>query len=69
MPLFAKPEPPKTPKKGKRPRKGGRGPGKSMERYLRDVEFRWNHRGSLESRLDKLFEATAGPLPQKELLA
>jgi transposase-like protein len=43
--------------------------GKHMGRYLREVEFRWNHRGSFESRLDKLFGSPAGPLPLKELFA
>jgi putative transposase len=33
--------------------------------YLREVEFRWNHRGAFEGRLGKLFGSSAGPLPLK----
>ena len=43
--------------------------GKHMGRYLHEGEFRWNHRGSFEGRLGKLFGSSAGPLPLKELLA
>jgi len=41
--------------------------GKHMGRYLREVEFRCNHRGSLEGRLEKMFGSSAGPLPLREL--
>lgn len=40
---------------------------KHMGRYLREVEFRWNHRIAFEDRLGKLFGSSAGPLPLKEL--
>jgi transposase-like protein len=43
--------------------------GKHMGRYLREVEFHWNNRGSFEGRLNKLFTTTAGPLPLKALFA
>jgi transposase-like protein len=31
--------------------------GKHMGRYLREVEFRWNHRGPFEGRLERMFAA------------
>ena len=40
-----------------------------MGRYLREVEFRWNHRESFEGRLERLFGSTAGPMPLKALFA
>ncbi len=43
--------------------------GKHMGRYLREVEFHWNNRGSFEGRLTKLFATKAGPLPLKALFA
>ncbi len=43
--------------------------GKHMGRYLREIEFRWNHRGAFEGRLERVFNGAAGPLPLKELLA
>jgi hypothetical protein len=43
--------------------------GKHMGRYLREVEFRWNHSGPFEGRLSKAFGSSAGPLPLKELFA
>jgi len=43
--------------------------GKHMGRYLREVEFHWNNRGSFEGRLNKLFATKAGPLPLKALFA
>jgi len=42
---------------------------KHMGRYLHEVEFLWNHRGSFEGRLGKLFGSSAEPLPLKELFA
>lgn len=43
--------------------------GKHMGRYLREVEFHWNNRGSFEGRLTKLFASNSGPLPLKALFA
>ncbi len=43
--------------------------GKHMHRYLREIEFRWNHRGPFEARLVSLFGTKAGPLPLKALFA
>jgi transposase-like protein len=43
--------------------------GKHMDRYLREVEFHWNNRGSFEGRLNTLFATKAGPLPLKALFA
>ena len=43
--------------------------GKHMARYLREVEFHWNNRGSFEGRLTKLFASKAGPLPLQALFA
>ena len=43
--------------------------GKHMLRYLREVEFHWNNRGSFEGRLVKMFSTKAGPLPLKTLFA
>jgi hypothetical protein len=43
--------------------------GKHMGRYLREVEFHWNHRGPFEGRLTTLFAAKAQPLPLKALFA
>ena len=43
--------------------------GKHMHRYLREVEFHWNHRGSFESRLAVLLGTKSGPLPLKALFA
>ena len=43
--------------------------GKHMDRYLREVEFHWNHRGPFEGRLTKLFGTQPGPLPLKALFA
>jgi len=37
--------------------------GKHMGRYLREVEFRLNHRGSFEGRLEKMFDGSARALP------
>ncbi len=42
---------------------------RDMGRYLREVEFRWNHRTGFEQRLSSLFATKAGPLPLKALFA
>ena len=42
---------------------------KHMQRYLGEIEFRWNRRGSFESRLAALFGTKSGPLPLKVLFA
>jgi hypothetical protein len=42
---------------------------KHMQRYLGEIEFRWNRRGPFESRLATLFGTKSGPLPLKALFA
>jgi transposase-like protein len=42
---------------------------KHMQRYLGEIEFRWNRRGPFESRLVTLFGTKSGPLPLKALFA
>ncbi|CAL1242058.1 IS1595 family transposase [Candidatus Methylocalor cossyra] len=43
--------------------------GKHMCRYLREIEFRWNHRTFFEDRIATMFGSAAGPLPLKGLFA
>jgi transposase-like protein len=42
---------------------------KHMGRYLREVEFHWNNRGSFKGRLTTLFATKSWPLPLKALFA
>jgi transposase-like protein len=42
---------------------------KHMQRYLGEIEFHWNRRGSFENRLFMLFGTKSGPLPLRALFA